>query len=341
MPTQLRSSLLLLLALLSTPALSQSQSQSQPQSQSSAQFVEPGGYPNRSLRLIVPFAPGGPTDLLARLTAQKLTEQLGQPVLVDNRAGGGGTIGAEVAARAPADGYTLFYGSSSTLAIAPALYARLGYDAQKSFAPVSLVARGPMVLAATPALPANTLRELIALARAQPGRLHYGSAGSGSPLHLAGEMLKASAGIDLVHVPYKGAAPARADLMSGAIELMFESPASVAGAVRSGKVKALAITASRRDPALPEVPTAIEGGLAGFEVWSWNGLVVPAGTPPAIVARLAADTRKALQAADVRAALARDGTEAVGSTPEEFAAFINIELARWGKVVRLSGARVD
>jgi tripartite-type tricarboxylate transporter receptor subunit TctC len=321
----------MLLTVLSAPALSQSQSQSSEQT----------GYPNRSLRLIVPFAPGGPTDLLARLTAQKLTEQLGQPVLVDNRAGGGGTIGAEVAARAPADGYTLFYGSSATLAIAPALYARLGYDAQKSFAPVSLVARSPMVLTATPALPANTLRELITLAKAQPGRLHYGSAGSGSPLHLAGEMLKASAGIDLVHVPYKGAAPARADLMSGSIELMFESPASVAGAVRSGKVKALAITASRRDPALPEVPTAIEGGLAGFEVWSWNGLVAPAGTPPAILARLAADTRKAVQATEVRAALARDGTEAVGSTPEEFAAFINTELARWGRVVRLSGARVE
>jgi tripartite-type tricarboxylate transporter receptor subunit TctC len=272
-------------------------------------------YPSKPLHLIVPFPPGGPTDIVGRLVAQKLSEGLGQPVVVENRAGAGGTVGSAAAAKAPADGYTLLYGSTSTLAIAPSLYRDLAYDPRTAFAPISLVSRGPILVAVNASVPARTLKEFIDLAKKAPGKLSYGSAGSGTPPHLAGELFKTVAEVDLLHVPYKGGAPAINDLVGGQVQAIFEGQVALLPHLKSGRVRALAITGDKRDPALPDVPTAGEAGLPKYDAHFWSGLVAPAGTPAEAIGRL--------------------------NAPVEFGAFIDAELDKWARVVKASGAKLD
>jgi len=298
------------------------------------------GYPDKPLKLVVPFPPGGPTDIVGRLVAQKLAEGIGQPVVVENRPGAGGTVGSTAVARAPADGYTLLYGST-TLAIAPSLYKDLAYDPRTAFAPISLVSRGPIIAAVNAQLPAKTLKDFIALAKSSPGRINYGSAGSGTPPHLAAELFKTVAGVDLVHVPYKGGGPAVSDLAGGQVQVIFEGLPTLLPHIKSGKVRALAITGAKRDPALPEVPTFAEAGLPGYDANFWNGLVAPAGTPAEVIARLNSVLVQALATPEVHAALVRLGLEAAGTTPQQFGDFIAAEIDKWAKVVKASGAKID
>ncbi len=298
-------------------------------------------FPARPLRLIVPFPPGGPTDIVGRLVAQKLSEGLGQQVVIDNRAGAGGTVGSEAAARSAPDGYTLLYGSTSTLGIAPSIYPRLAYDPRTSFAPVSLVSIGPLVLAVNPAVPAKTVRELIELARARPGKLNFASAGSGTPLHLAGELFKMITATDIVHVPYKGGGPAVADLLAGQVQMVFESFANLGPHIRAGKLRALLVTSRERSPQYPDVPDIVEAGLPQFEIAFWSGLVAPAGTPPDVVNRLNAEVRRALASAEARSTLAAQGLDAMANSPAEFASFIAREVDQWGRAVKASGARAE
>jgi tripartite-type tricarboxylate transporter receptor subunit TctC len=299
------------------------------------------GYPSKPIHLIVPFPPGGPTDIVGRLVGQKLSEGLGQPVVVDNRPGAGGTVGSSAAAKAPADGYTLLYGSTSTLAIAPALYRNLSYDPRHAFAPISLVSRGAIIAAVNAQVPARTLQEFIALAKKEPGKLSYASAGSGTPPHLAAELFKTVAGVDLLHVPYKGGAPAISDLAGGQVQAIFEGQVTLLPHIKSGKVRALAITGAQRDPALPDVPTFAEAGLPSYDGYFWSGLVAPAGTPGEIVTRLNGVLLQALNAPDARDALTRQGLEPAPTTPQQFAEFIASEVERWGRVAKDSGAKLD
>ena len=298
------------------------------------------GYPDKPLKLVVPFPPGGPTDIVGRLVAQKLAEGIGQPVVVENRPGAGGTVGSTAVARAPADGYTLLYGST-TLAIAPSLYRDLAYDPRTAFAPISLVSRGQIIAAVNAQLPAKTLKDFIALAKSSPGRINYGSAGSGTPPHLAAELFKTVAGVDLVHVPYKGGGPAVSDLAGGQVQVIFEGLPTLLPHIKSGKVRALAITGAKRDPALPEVPTFAEAGLPGYDANFWNGLVAPAGTPAEVIARLNSVLVQALATPEVHAALVRLGLEAAGTTPQQFGDFIAAEIDKWARVVKASGAKID
>lgn len=298
-------------------------------------------YPSRTVQLIVPFPPGGPTDIVGRLVAQKLSEGLGRQVVVENRAGAGGTVGSAAAAKASPDGYTLLYGSTSTLAIAPGLYRTLAYDPRSSFVPVSLVSRGAIVVAVHSAVPASTLAEFIAEAKRAPGKLAYASAGSGTPPHLSAEFFKSVAGIDLLHIPYKGGAQALNDVASGQAQVIFEGLVTIAPQARAGRVRALAITGTGRDPGLPDVPTFSEAGLPGFDAYFWSGLVAPAGTPPAVISRLNAALVQALERGDVREALSRQGLQAAPSSPEAFGAFIASEISRWSAVAKASGAQVD
>jgi len=298
------------------------------------------GYPDKPLKLVVPFPPGGPTDIVGRLVAQKLAEGIGQPVVVENRPGAGGTVGSTAVARAPADGYTLLYGST-TLAIAPSLYRDLAYDPRTAFAPISLVSRGPIIAAVNAQLPAKTLKDFIALAKSSPGRINYGSAGSGTPPHLAAELFKTVAGVDLVHVPYKGGGPAVSDLAGGQVQVCFEGLPTLLPHIKSGKVRALAITGAKRDPALPEVPTFAEAGLPGYDANFWNGLVAPAGTPAEVIARLNSVLVQALATPEVHAAFVRLGLEAAGTTPQQFGDFIAAEIDKWARVVKASGAKID
>lgn len=298
-------------------------------------------YPTKPVKLIVAFPPGGPADSVARLIAGQLSKTLGQQVIVDNRPGAGGTIGAALAANSPADGYTLFLGTTGTLASAPSLYPNLGYDPVKTFAPISLIITSPFLVVIHSGVPAKSLRELIALAKSKPGDLNFGSAGSGHPLHIAGEMFKMTAGVELVHVPYKGAAPALLDLLAGRIQIMFDQPASFASHMQSGKLRALAVASPRRIPQLPDVPTTAEAGLPGYEVSIWFGLVSPAGTPAEIVKRLNTEVRKAVATKEIHDALANQGFEPSVNSPEEFAALIHLDGAKWARAVKLSGAKID
>ena len=298
-------------------------------------------YPSKPIRIVVPLAAGGPGDVLARAVAQKLTESIGQQVVVDNRVGANTNIGNEAVAKSAPDGYTLLM-SASTLTINPSLYANLPYDAIKSFVPVTLVATTPLVLVVHPSLPVKSVKDLIALAKARPAQLLYGSAGNGSVLHLAGEMLNSMAEIKIVHVPYKGVTNAFSDLLGGQISLMFPGAPIALPQVQAGKLRALAVTSDKRSAAAPALPTVAEAaGLPGYEVSVWYGVLAPAGTPPAVVNRLHAELVKIVQSPDVATRFAALGAEPLHNTPEQFAAFLKSDLVKWTKVVRDSGAKID
>jgi tripartite-type tricarboxylate transporter receptor subunit TctC len=298
------------------------------------------GYPAKPIRIIA-LSAGAPPDFVARTMAQYLTTALGQQVIVENRPGAGGTIATALAAKATADGYTLLLASTSNLSISPSLYANPGYDPVTSFAPISLLATAPFLVLVHPSLPARSLKELIALAKARPGELNYGSAGTGTPLHIGGEMLKTAAGVQLVHVAYKGPGPAVIDLLSGRIQVVIEQLYPVAQHIQSGKIRALAVADVKRHPQLPDLPTAAEAGLPGYEVVAWMGLVAPRGTPPDVVRRLNTELLKALQTKEVRDGLFNQGLQPAGNSPEEFSAFIVSEGARWSRAVKTSGAKID
>ncbi|GKS93078.1 tripartite tricarboxylate transporter substrate binding protein [Acidovorax sp. SUPP2825] len=298
-------------------------------------------FPNKPITIIVPFAAGGTTDILARVIGQGLSAELGQSVVVDNRAGAGGNIGGQMAARAPADGYTLFMGTVGTHAINAALYKKMPFDPVKDFAPLTRVANVPNLLVANPNQPYKTVQELIAYAKANPGKVNFGSSGSGSSIHLSGELFKSMAKVDMQHVPYKGSAPAVTDLLGNQIGIMFDNMPSAIQHVRSGKLRPIAVTTAKRSPELPDVPTIAEAGVPGYEATSWFGMFAPAGTPAPIVAQLNKALVKVLSQPETKKKLADQGAEPVSETPEQFAAFIQAESAKWGKVVKESGASVD
>ena len=298
-------------------------------------------YPSKPIRFIVPFPPGGGNDTMARTVGHKLTAALGQQIVIDNRAGAGGIIGAETAARSAPDGYTLFLGGVGSHGINPNLHARLGYDPVTDFAPISLIASAPLILVVHPSVPAKSVKELIQLAQAKPGQLNFASNGKGGSSHLAAEMFKMMTTTDMVHVPYKGLSPALTDLLSGQVQLMFSSTVAILPQVRAGKLRPLAMTGARRSPAMPDVPTIAESGVPGYETASWYGVLAPAGTPRAIVERLNRQIVKITHAPDVRERLATEGADPVGSSPEEFAAHIKRELARWAKVIKQAGIEAD
>ena len=298
-------------------------------------------YPSRPVRLVVPFPAGGTTDILARAMAEKLSSALGQQFVVDNRPGAGGNIGSDIVAKSPPDGYTLLMGTVGTHAINPSLYPKMPYDHVKDFAPVVLVAGVPNVLVVNPGVPAKTVAELIALAKDKPGSINFASSGNGTSIHLSGELFKLLAGVQIAHVPYKGSAPALTDLIGGQVQIMFDNLPSALPHIKGGKLRALAVTSSKRAPALPDLPTIAESGVAGFEASSWFGILAPAATPRDIVQRINAEANKALHAPDMREKLLAQGAEAVGNSPEFFADYIRSETVKWAKVVKDSGATVD
>jgi len=299
----------------------------------------PAGYPARPIRLIVPFPPGGSTDILARALGEKLSQGLSQPVVIDNRPGAGGSIGAETTARAAPDGYTLMMGHLGTLAVNPAIYKNLPYDPVKSFAPVSLMAIVPSVLVVNPSLPVASAAELIAYAKAHPGKLAYGSAGNGSASHLTTEYFKLVTGTDILHVPYKGVGPMLTDLVSGQLSMGLNGAPAVMAHVNAGRLRALAVTSLKRLEALPQIQTLDEAGVRGFDASGWYGVVVPAGTPPPIVARLNAEVGRAMQTPELRSRLDNEGALPAPGTPEEFAALIRAEIARWAEVLKRAGVQ--
>ena len=299
-----------------------------------------GAYPTKPIRMIVPYPPGGPTDVLGRIVAQKLSESLGQQVVVENRPGASGMIGSELVAKAAPDGYTLLTNASIHV-INPSLYPKMNFDVLRDFAPVSLIAQVPLILVVNPALPVKSVSELIALGKAQPNRLNFASSGNAAAPHLAGESFKIATGMQMQHVPYKGSAPAVADLMGGQVQLMFDSMPSAMPHVKSGKIRALAVTTAKRSPTVPDLPTVAESGVPGFDISTWYGVWAPAGTPKDIVNKVAAEMAKVLQQPAVRERLAALGAEPAGNTPEEFAAYCQSELAKWSRIVRQSGAKAD
>ena len=298
-------------------------------------------YPSKPIRVVVPSAPGSPPDIRARWLAEKLAPTLGQPVVVDNKAGAAGSIGTEAAARSVPDGYTLLLVHQGTLAINPHLYARTGYDPIGDFAPVTRLVVSPMLLAVHPKTPVSSVADLIRLAREKPGQLTFGSGGTGTPPHMAGELFKRMAKIDVVHVPYKGASPALVDLMAGRLSYTIDSVAIQLTQVRAGKIKALAVTSAKRLGSLPDVPTVSESGLTGFEYWSWMGICAPAGTPKEIVSQVNRAIVRVLGTPQAREWFAAQGGEPIGETPEQFAAFIKAEHAKWGAIVREAGIVVE
>ena len=298
-------------------------------------------YPARPVTLVVAFTPAGPSDVLARVLGHKLEEPLKQPIVVVNRPGAGGNIGAEAVATAAPDGYTLLMGNNSILATNASLYKKLPYDPEKDFRPISLIGSQPNILVVNPKVPAKSMAELIALAKAKPGALNYASSGIGTAAHLAGALFRAQAGIDIVHVAYKGAAPALQDLIAGQMQMMFATAASVAGFIKAGTVRPLAVTSLHRSSFLPELPTVAEQGLPGFEATTWHGLVAPAGTPAAVIDALHEATVKALRDPAVVKSLTDLGVEIAPSTPDEFAKYITAEIPKWAAVVKASGATLD
>jgi tripartite-type tricarboxylate transporter receptor subunit TctC len=297
-------------------------------------------YPERPIRVIVPFAPGGGTDIVSRLVAQRLSDALRQSVVIDNRAGGAGNIGAELVARANPDGYTLLVGSATILAVNPVIF-KVAYDPARDFAPITQLGSQPHLMVVHPAVPANSVREFVALARGKSARFNYGSSGTGGPAHLGGELFKMVSGVDMQHIPYKGTGPAVVDLVGGQIQVGILSLASSLPHARTGRLKALAIASPQRAAVVPELPTVAESGYPGFEVRSWYGLLAPAATPKPIIDKLSSQIAAILRQPEVLAKLASDGAEPGGDTPAEFAAYIRSEGARWGRVVKSAGIRAD
>lgn len=309
-----------------------------------ALMVQPAAaqtYPTKPIRILIAQAPGSATDNISRVLGGKLGERLGQSFVIEARPGAGGTVGTEVAARAPADGYTLFMANNSTHGANPAVFRKLPYDAVRDFAPIILIASTPYVLTVHPSLPVKSVKELIALAKKLPGELNYGSAGNGSTHHLSGELLKTMAGINMVHVPYKGTTPALTGLLSGEVSVMFFTVVGIQPHAKSGKARALAVTTPKRASLMPELPTMAEAGLPGFEVTSWFGLLAPAGTPAAIVSRLNAESVKVLALPEVAGALKKLGFDVVGGTPEQFAGHIKREVEKFTKLAKATGITVD
>jgi tripartite-type tricarboxylate transporter receptor subunit TctC len=298
-------------------------------------------YPAKPLKMILPFPAGGPTDIVARAMGQGLAEALGQNVVIDNRPGGGGVIGATLAAKSAADGYTLFLGGITTLAVAPSVHRNLPYDPLRDFLMVTQATRQPVMLMVHPALPAKSVREFIALAKARPGELNYATSGPGGSGHMAGELLRLVTGVNIVHIPYKGAPPALNELIAGQVQALFGTTLITAQHIRAGRVRALAITGSQRSNALPEVMTFAEAGIANYDASSWNGIVVPAGTPRPIVERLNTELARILKTPAVLERLAQDGAVGVPTTPEEFSAFIKLEMAKWAQVVKAANIRIE
>jgi tripartite-type tricarboxylate transporter receptor subunit TctC len=297
-------------------------------------------YPSKPITLLVPFPPGGPTDLVARVLAKKMSEQMGQSIVIDNKPGANGNIAAVAAAKAAADGYTVLYNTSS-ITLSPALYKSLAYDVQRDLAPVALTAVVPLALVVNPSVPANNVREFIAYAKANPGKLSYGSAGNGNVTHLAAFQLVRHHDLDATHVPYRGSAPADVDLVAGQIQFMTDTINSVMPFVKDKRLKLLAVTTSQRMSLFPEVPTLAETVMPGFEAGAWQGIMVPANTPKAVVQRLNAEINKALQSTEVKEKLALQGAEPLGSTPEEYGAYVKKELARWAAVVKATGVTLE
>lgn len=298
-------------------------------------------YPTKPVTIIVPFAAGGTTDILARIIGQALTAELGQSVVVDNRAGAGGNIGGQAAAKATPDGHTLFMGTVGTHAINASLYKKMPFDPVKDFAPLTRVANVPNLLVANPAQPYKSVKDLIAYAKANPGKVNFGSSGNGSSIHLSGELFKSLAKVDMQHVPYKGSSPAVTDLLGNQIGIMFDNMPSAIQHVRSGSLVPLAVTTAKRSPELPSVPTIAEAGVPGYEATSWFGMFAPAGTPAPVLAKLNAAIVKVLAQPDVKNKINEQGAEVYSETPEQFAAFIQAESVKWGKVVKESGASLD
>jgi tripartite-type tricarboxylate transporter receptor subunit TctC len=298
-------------------------------------------YPTRPITLIVPYAAGGGNDVMARIVADKMGAALGQPIVVENRGGAGGSIATRAVAHAPPDGYTLGLGGTGTLAIDPTLYPNVGYDPRKDFAPIGLIATSALVVLVNPSVPAKTIPELIALAKQEPGKLAFASAGVGSGIHLGAELFAYMAGIKLTHIPYKGSAPALTDLLGGHVQIYFSSLPPAIGLVQDGKVRALAVTGPERSKIFPDLPTVAETGLPGYAAVLHYGIVAPAGTPKPVVAKLAAALRTAIASPDVATKIATDGAEIMGMTPEEYAADIDREEAKWSEVVRRSGAKAN
>ncbi|HSC95465.1 MAG TPA: tripartite tricarboxylate transporter substrate binding protein [Burkholderiales bacterium] len=297
-------------------------------------------YPSKPIRMIVPFAAGGILDIVARAVSERLSGSLGQPIVVDNRGGAGGSIGTEIASRAAPDGYTLLTGHIGTHAINPSVYPKLGYDPVKDFAPITLAAVFPLGLFVHPSLPAQSVRDLIALAKAKPGAINFASAGSGGPTHMAGEMLKAMARVDIVHVPYKGNAAALNDLLGGRVQIFFSNLVTALPHARAGRLRALAVSTAKRSQLAPQLPTVAESGVPGYDLTNWVGMFAPAATPRPIVMRLNRDIGAILNAADLKERFRMQGLDLVSTTPEDFGAFIRSELAKWRKVVKESGAKV-
>jgi len=298
-------------------------------------------YPNRAVKLVIPFPPGGPLDIIGRAIAQKLTDAWGQSVVVDNRPGAGGNIGADLVAKSPPDGYTILMGALSTHAVNPSLYAKMPYDAVKDFAPITLVAITPNVLVVNASLPVNSAKEFVAYAKANSGKLAFGSGSNGSAGHLAGELFKVETATDIIHVPYKGGAPATQALLAGDTQFMFDNLANATPQIKAGKLKALAVTTAERSKLAPELPTMAEAGLTGFDISTWFGLLAPAGTPKDVIAKWNAEVTKILNSPEMRERLTAQGAEPAPTTPEQFAAFIQSELPKYARIVKASGSKVD
>lgn len=298
-------------------------------------------YPNKPIKIVVPFPPGGATDILARAIGAELQKTFNQSVIVENKPGGGGNLGADAVAKSAPDGYTLVMGTVGTHAINMSLYAKMPYDAVKDFEPVVLVAGVPNLLVVHPSVAAKNVKELTALAKAMPGKLNVASSGNGTSIHMAAELYKVMAGVDILHVPYKGSSPAVTDLLGGQVQMMFDNMPSALPHAKAGKLRPLAVTSLKRSASFPDVPTMDEEGLKGFDATSWFGLLAPAGTPKDIIAKLNKASVAALATAEMKERLAANGADPVGNTPAEFAAFIKAENEKWAKIVKASGARVD
>ena len=299
------------------------------------------GYPAKPVRMIIGFPPGGGTDIIGRIVAHRMSEGLKQQIIPDNRGGASGLIAAEVAAKAPPDGYTVMMAHIAAMSILPSLYSKLSYDPVRDFAPISLVAISPQLVVAHPSLPAKNIKELIALAKARPGQIHFASVGNGSVQHLAGEMFNLQAGVKMVHVPYKGGGPSAIDLMAGHVQISFDVIPVVIGFVKAGKLRAIAVTSEKRTAVLPDVPTVNESGLKGFDLATWWGLVAPAAVGKDVIARLHAEAVKALQLPDVKERIAANGADPVGNSPEEFAGFIRSERAKYARIARDASIKLD